>query len=117
MNRNYKYMSYCTVTKVLISFFVNYGQIICLAEEKSVLINLESFNEKDIMGKLNTMHITIDSTTGEAKHLKDLNSLGRRKPVPGDAKCKADNENSKSNILIMTVIKSYLYRIVFIFNF
>lgn len=72
------------------------------------MINLESFNEKDIMGKLNTLHIAIDSTTGEVKHLKDLNSLGRRKPVVGDAKCKIENESSKSNLLILIAIKSHL---------
>lgn len=41
-----------------------------------------SYNENDILGKLLELKVTIDPSTGKAKYLKELNSLGRRKPKP-----------------------------------
>lgn len=55
----------------------------------------QSYNEEDIMGKLGKVNVPIDSTTGEAKYLKELNLLGRRKPKKQDP-CGSETSSSKS---------------------
>lgn len=61
-------------------------------------MNCVSYNEKDIMNKLNELDVPIDIETGEPKALKELNSLGGRKPKSVDKMCKLENQTSKSNI-------------------
>lgn len=50
--------------------------------ETPFLDTTTSYNENDILGKLLELKVAIDPATGKAKHLKELNSLGRRKPKP-----------------------------------
>jgi len=66
-------------------------------EEERVMLCL-SFNENDIMNKLDSIKLTIDSVTGEAKFLKELNALGRRKNK-GAEDCKVDNKSSKTRLI------------------
>jgi len=54
-----------------------------------------SFNEEDIMGKLDVIKVIIDPVSGEAKYLKELNSLGKRKQKPIDP-CANDKKQTKS---------------------
>lgn len=69
----------------------------------SVVSNIEkpttdifiSFNEEDIMGKLDVIKVIIDPVSGEAKYLKELNSLGKRKQKPIDP-CANDKKQTKS---------------------
>lgn len=50
------------------------------------------------MKKLNAVNVLIDSATGEAKSLKELNALGRRKPNLEEV-CDLNKASSKSNII------------------
>lgn len=76
-------------------------------EEEKVKIICQSLNETDIMNKLNTIILPIDSKTGNNKNLNELNSLGRRKPVVDDKKCDTDSKSSKSNISITKYVNTY----------
>jgi len=53
-----------------------------------------SFNEQDIMGKLGITKLLLDPVSGEAKSLKELNSLGKRRPKPTDP-CAKDKKQTK----------------------
>lgn len=55
-----------------------------------------SYNEEDIMKKLQDIKLVLDPVTGEAKYLKELNSLGNRKHTK-QAPCPVDKKSSKSN--------------------
>lgn len=44
-------------------------------------VEITSFNEDDIMGKLKKINMIIDPASGEPKFLKDLNSMGKRKKI------------------------------------
>ncbi|VVC25304.1 Hypothetical protein CINCED_3A012407 [Cinara cedri] len=68
-------------------------------EEKKAAIPCVSFNEKDIMDKLKNMNLSIDPKTGEAKNIKELNSLGRRKTIVGDEKCKIAPKSSETYLI------------------
>jgi len=66
-----------------------------------------SFNEEDIMGKLDVIKLTLDPVSGEAKYLKELNSLGKRKQKPHDP-CAKDKKQTKS-------MRIYFYsRVIFL---
>lgn len=54
-----------------------------------------SYNEADITRKLAEIKLLLDPITGEAKYLKELNSLGNRKHIKQDP-CAADRKSSKS---------------------
>lgn len=47
------------------------------------------------MGKLGVIKLTLDPVSGEAKYLKELNSLGKRKQKPQDP-CANDKKQTKS---------------------
>lgn len=53
-----------------------------------------SYNENDIMEKLGRIDLSLDPATGEVKCLKELNSLGGKKPAKPD--CPVDKKSSKS---------------------
>ncbi|XP_026818946.1 uncharacterized protein LOC113557570 [Rhopalosiphum maidis] len=57
-----------------------------------------SFNGEDIKGKLDVIKVTIDPITGEAKYLKELNSLGKRKQKPIDP-CANDKKQTKNYMI------------------
>jgi len=63
--------------------------------DKPVTDTFTSFNEEDIMGKLGVTKLTLDPVSGEAKYLKELNSLGKRKQKPQDP-CANDKKQTKS---------------------
>lgn len=50
-------------------------------EENYTPEECESFNETDIMKKINTLLVLYDCK-GESRMLKDLNELGKKKPCP-----------------------------------
>lgn len=54
-----------------------------------------SYNEKDILDKLETVKLPIDPETGEPKYLKELDQLGKRKNKHVYKK-PVDNKASKS---------------------
>lgn len=54
-----------------------------------------SFNEKDVMEKLGILKMPADPITGEPKHLKELNSMGKRRPKKEDP-CLKDKKTTKS---------------------
>lgn len=60
-----------------------------------------SYNEKDVMEKLGALKVSVDPITGEAKHLKELNSMGKRRPKKVDP-CLKDKNTTKST-------KKYIY--------
>ncbi|XP_022175687.1 uncharacterized protein LOC111037427 [Myzus persicae] len=66
--------------------------------EKPVLDTFTSFNEEDIMGKLGVTKLQLDPVSGEAKYLKELNSLGKRKQKPTDP-CAKDKKQTKNYMI------------------
>lgn len=73
----------------MVCFFIGSGI------DKPVKDTFISFNEEDIMGKLGVIKLTLDPVSGEAKYLKELNSLGKRKQKPQDP-CANDKKQTKS---------------------
>jgi hypothetical protein len=67
-----------------------------------------SFNGEDIKGKLDVIKVTIDPITGEAKYLKELNSLGKRKQKPIDP-CANDKKQTKSISISFTQIRFFFF--------
>ncbi|XP_060856065.1 uncharacterized protein LOC132933804 [Metopolophium dirhodum] len=57
-----------------------------------------SYNEEDIMGKLDVIKLTLDPVSGEVKYLKELNSLGKRKQKPHDP-CANDKKQTKNYMI------------------
>lgn len=55
-----------------------------------------SYNEEEMLEKLVVIKVPMNPITGEAKYLKDLNSLGKRKPKNQDT-CAGDKKSSESN--------------------
>ncbi|VVC45954.1 Hypothetical protein CINCED_3A017099 [Cinara cedri] len=56
-----------------------------------------SYNEEDIMNKLDTIKIVIDPVTRKSKYLNELNSLGKRKERPD--RCAAEQKSSKNSMI------------------
>uniref|UniRef100_A0A2S2R7B7 Uncharacterized protein n=1 Tax=Sipha flava TaxID=143950 RepID=A0A2S2R7B7_9HEMI len=72
------------------------------SNEENVLdyaMNCVSYNEKDVMNKLNELNIPIDIETGEPKALKELNSLGGKKSKSVDRICKLEKKTSKTHVI------------------
>jgi len=67
-----------------------------------------SFNGEDIKGKLDVIKVTIDPITGEAKYLKELNSLGKRKQKPIDP-CANDKKQTKSISISFIQIRFFFF--------
>lgn len=54
-----------------------------------------SYNESEVMKKLGVLKVPLDPSTGEAKYLRELNLLGRRKSK-NQNKCANIKKSSKS---------------------
>lgn len=65
-----------------------------------------SYNESEFMKKLRVLKVPLDPSTGEAKYLKELNSLGRRKSKNRD-KCANNKKSSKSKENNLSYIPKY----------
>ncbi|XP_050444426.1 uncharacterized protein LOC126847984 isoform X1 [Adelges cooleyi] len=63
------------------------------ADESS---KITSYNEKDIISKLEGLKLPLDPETGEIKYLTTLNSLGKRKSMADD--CPNDKKDSKNSL-------------------
>ncbi|XP_050426978.1 uncharacterized protein LOC126837198 [Adelges cooleyi] len=67
-----------------------------------------SYNEKDIMGKLEGMKMPLDPETGEIKYLTTLNALGKRKSKLDECNDKKDSKNSLSKDYMIGALKKVL---------
>lgn len=78
--------------------------------EKSIPDEFVSFNEEDIMGKLDVIKLILDPISGDAKYLKELNSLGKRKQKPKDP-CAKGKKQTKSMPILFYSHSFYFYKL------
>ncbi|VVC27180.1 Hypothetical protein CINCED_3A018569 [Cinara cedri] len=76
---------------------VNEKSSISSGVKNALLSGYKSYNEEDIMKKLDTIDIVLDPVTGEPKNINDLHSLAKRKAKSD--KCPIKKNSSKIYVI------------------
>lgn len=81
------------------------------SQKTSSMAIYTSYNDSDIMKKLGILKVPLDPSTGEAKYLRELNLLGRKKFNNEDkcAKSKKSSKSKRNNIQSYSDVRNNVY--------